>query len=354
MLTEASQEPIISVVIATKNKSEYLFATLLSFCSQTLPPEKYEIIVVCNGETPEEMQLKSYIWELEWPFTLRDFSIEDASVSMARNKGISSSNGEYLVFVDDDCPVAKNFLEAHLKSHDEQDNSYVVGYTRGMNANTLLSDLRTDMINSRTSQTFIKNDIAEDMDTINQRSDSFLMSRMANTYYEEFKDKPGASDFPFWILFIPRNVSINRRNIKKFDAGFKGWGMEDWELGYRLCKSGVKATINPLCINYHLNHRISPSQSYSLLKNLVFFIRKHPEYPAFLSVRFNPRSIKNPTIIKQSLFGISLASFAKNCQIYKNQPPLARLLMWIFGLFTAYLHILGELFKVITGTTITD
>ncbi len=350
----SEQEILLSVIIPTKNKPEYLFVTLLSFCLQTLPYSQFEVLVICNGENEESSQLNSYLSKIEWPFILKIVKLDTGNLSKARNVGINSSQGKYLVFVDDDCPVTTNFLENHLQSQINTKEHYVIGYTIAINAQPYLESIKQKLINNKEqTKILFNNDVAKILKELSENETSFLLSRMANAYHKNFSEPTISLHFPHWILFVARNLSIAKNKMQLFDNDFQGWGLEDWELGYRLYKSGIRALVNQQCINYHLNHSSSSRKYSSFLQNSQRFIRKHPEYQAFLGIRFDPRSI-DASNVNQSIFFLNLESFVTSCHEYSKQKRFKKFFTLNIAKIIAYSYLIIELPKVIYGKNFID
>lgn len=350
----SGQQLLISVIIPTRNKPEYLFVTLFSFCLQALPHNQFEVLVICNGENEESSQLNSYWSQIEWPFILRVFNLQTGNLSNARNVGINHAQGKYLVFVDDDCPVTENFLKNHLQSQIDTKNNYVIGYTIGINAQSYLEIIKEKLINNKQEEILFNNDVAKTLKELSENKTSFLLSRMANAYLKNFSEPTISLHFPHWILFVARNLSIAKNKMQLFDSEFQGWGLEDWELGYRLYKSGIRTLVNQQCINYHLNHSSSSRKYVSFLQNSQIFIRKHPEYEAFLGIRFDPRSIDSPNIVNHSIFSINLECFVNSCREYNKQTEFHKFFTSSIAKINANLYLMSELPKAIYGKTLMD
>ena len=105
----------ISVIIPTYQPQAYLWECLESLCRQSLSADQYELIVVLNGcDEPYHSDIVDFIAhhpDVNFQFIHTD----TAGVSHARNRGMASSRGEYIAFVDDDDLVSDVYLEELLK-----------------------------------------------------------------------------------------------------------------------------------------------------------------------------------------------------------------------------------------------
>jgi glycosyltransferase involved in cell wall biosynthesis len=102
----------ISVVICTHNPREaFLRRVLKALEAQTLPKDRWELILVDNAS---EARL-SEKWPLDWHPHARHVRESTLGLTSARLCGIRESQGEFLVFVDDDNVPAPDYLEAAAK-----------------------------------------------------------------------------------------------------------------------------------------------------------------------------------------------------------------------------------------------
>ena len=106
----------VSVIIPVYNCDEYIGATLKSVINQDF--DSYEIIVIDDGSTDNSLDIiNDTLKDCEIPYKV--VHQENGGVSVARNRGISISAGEYLVFVDADDYIRENHLsELYNENYD--------------------------------------------------------------------------------------------------------------------------------------------------------------------------------------------------------------------------------------------
>jgi glycosyltransferase involved in cell wall biosynthesis len=102
----------ISVIVCAHNPNLiYLKRVFAALEAQAFPKEKWEIILVDNASA----QSLSQSCDLSWHPNNLHVSENQFGLSAARRKGIKSSSGEVLVFVDDDNLLAPNYLEVAFR-----------------------------------------------------------------------------------------------------------------------------------------------------------------------------------------------------------------------------------------------
>lgn len=99
----------ISVVIPTYKPDYTLYECLDSLKNQTLDTDKFEVILVLNGDrNPYEEEINKYIKTS--PLNMNFVYTEEKGVSNARNIGICLAKGEYTTFIDADDWVSEKYL----------------------------------------------------------------------------------------------------------------------------------------------------------------------------------------------------------------------------------------------------
>ncbi|MUG93847.1 glycosyltransferase [Scytonema sp. UIC 10036] len=98
---------LFSIIIPTYNRPEQLTNCLNSLTRLDYPRDRFEVIVVDDGSTtPLESVVAPFYKELN--FTL--LKQTNAGPASARNTGSARAQGKFLVFTDDDCVPAPDWL----------------------------------------------------------------------------------------------------------------------------------------------------------------------------------------------------------------------------------------------------
>lgn len=122
-------KPLVSVIIPTYNRIEYISEAIESVLAQTY--RNYEIIVVDDGSTLNVRKtLEPYKNKIRYLYQ------DNKGLAAARNTGIKDSRGEYLTFLDDDDIFRPRKLEIQasiLEKNTEIDLVYSDYYIFGTN-----------------------------------------------------------------------------------------------------------------------------------------------------------------------------------------------------------------------------
>lgn len=115
-LESARLRPQVSAIVCTHNPRAALFSeTLASLRAQTLPPERWELLVIDNASAPP----LSTAWEVSWHPRGRIIREPELGLTKARLCGFREASAELFVLVDDDNVLASDYLETALALSEE-------------------------------------------------------------------------------------------------------------------------------------------------------------------------------------------------------------------------------------------
>ncbi|MBP0726469.1 glycosyltransferase family 2 protein [Bacillus sp. RG28] len=123
----------VSVIVPSFKGEKVIKRCLESLKEQSLSPNLFEVIFILNGEKDNT---ESIINDFVAENNITNFILlqnEEASVSLARNKGIQKASRKFITFLDDDDTISANYLEKLLEYVDE--NSVVISQVVDVNEN---------------------------------------------------------------------------------------------------------------------------------------------------------------------------------------------------------------------------
>jgi Glycosyl transferase family 2 len=105
-----SETPLISIILATRNRSEFLRRAVASVCAQDYPC--WELVLVDDGSTDETPDVIKQLHAALGGERLRALRICQKGVCAARNHGIAAARGEIIVYLDDDNTMHRLWLKS--------------------------------------------------------------------------------------------------------------------------------------------------------------------------------------------------------------------------------------------------
>ena len=132
--------PLVSVVVATRDRREQLSILLDALDSQTLPRELFEVVIVDDGSVDGSADLA----EARADRVVRNPS--SLGPAGARQQGWPIASAGLIAFTDDDCRPEPDWLEQGLEVHRANSRSIVQGKTRPDELSNI--DLRTPLARS--------------------------------------------------------------------------------------------------------------------------------------------------------------------------------------------------------------
>jgi glycosyltransferase involved in cell wall biosynthesis len=279
----------ISVVMPTCNKDRYLDLTLASFEAQR--DVDYELVLVDDGSSDSTEQL---VERYRSRLPLKYHRQENRGRSNARNSALRLCEGEIVVFSDDDRIVAPDFLAQHASNFEGPGPApLVMGWQRGILSTwredlsvpaTILWELVSrrvlgDVLHQRGPVDLVSaDDVRERFDLTTER---FWLSERwwqegCLPAIEHFGEALEGMHVP-WLLGTTGNMSALRSAVLEvggFDEGFRGWGLEDLDLCYRLHHAGIPSRVSRRAVNFHQAHPTGTGKRTQWLTNLLYLMNK--------------------------------------------------------------------------------
>lgn len=104
---------LISAIICTHNRSDYLAKAIQSLIDQNMPKDKYEIIIVDNCSTDSTRKItEQFLCESR---NIRYIYEPTLGLSYARNAGWQNARGKYVAYLDDDAIACTSWLAKILE-----------------------------------------------------------------------------------------------------------------------------------------------------------------------------------------------------------------------------------------------
>lgn len=213
----------VSLIVSTYNRPDALKLCLLSVFYQSELPD--EIIVGDDGSILDTERLIDDLRKLS-PIELKHIWHEDLGfrLAMMRNKCIAASTGEYIIEIDGDLILHRDFVKDHLAF---AKRGY---YTKGGRVN----------IGRKMTQKICKSGELPRLNIfsigIEGKRENMLhlpiIARFLATRYRKNKEKALGCNMGF---FRDDLLAING-----YDEYYEGWGGEDGDLGRRLQAYGLK------------------------------------------------------------------------------------------------------------------
>ena len=205
----------VSVIVPVYNEERYISATLDSIINQNF--EDFELIVVDDGSTDSTLEIVTEKLSNS-KINHKIIHQENNGVSSARNRGITESSGDYIVFVDADDYI----LTDHLS------NLYNPNYDF-----SLIQLVKKDGSNLSDPHFYDKVEIT---------TDDFIKSEL------EMK-------IPFNFVQLSYNADIIKANSLKFREDVT-YG-EDFDFAMRALSYGDKISINNEITYFYIQHESS-------------------------------------------------------------------------------------------------
>jgi len=225
-----------SLVTPTYNWPEALELLLLSAKRQSVLPN--EIIIADDGSKPETTALIQK-FQANFPIPIIHVWHEDNGNQKPAimNKAIAKSSYDYIIEIDGDIIMHKDFIKDHL--HYAQKGLYLFGSRVNIQQKILKTILQNKMIDFHYFSKGIK-----------KRNRTLRLPFMMNfeKTHEIISKKLRGCNMSFWKEDF---IKVNGFNEELF-----GWGVDDSELIQRLHNLGIKGKrLKNVALAYHIYHK---------------------------------------------------------------------------------------------------
>jgi glycosyltransferase involved in cell wall biosynthesis len=214
----------ISVVIPTYNNKR-LLKNVLEALNDQLDIERggYEVIVVDDGSndnTGEEVADIPRTYPFHYVYLERS---PDSCRARVRNEGWRRARGEFVAFLDSDMIVARSYMRELERYFAARPDMLVISYRYMLKEPIAFEDIQSGRVFQQ-----------------NYRSLEYLEARHFDSQLHSFN--LSALEHP-WHCVYSCNMALPRARLEQlggFDEGYKGWGMEDTDIGYRCYRLGMR------------------------------------------------------------------------------------------------------------------
>ena len=243
-----------SLIICTYNWPKALSLVINSALDQSAQPN--EIIVADDGSDHKTAQIIGKFSELTTIPIIHSWQEDDGCrIPHSRNKAIAKSNYEYIIMIDGDTVLHKDFIKDHLRF--SKQGIYIQGSRVLLQEKFTNNLLRFELF---TSPEFYKKDSKNKLNMLRLPLLSWLISFFKSQNINRIRGC---------------NYSLYKEDIIKvngFNEGITSWGREDSEFVQRLFNIGLKKQYLKFSgIQYHLYHteRTHNNKNNNILENTI-------------------------------------------------------------------------------------
>lgn len=285
----------LSIVTLSKNRTSYLKRCLSSISEQNIPKSLYINVIISIGSINEideewikncfnKSQIKYKLVIIEGNFTR----------SNARNQGIKYANGDYILFLDCDVVLGKNFIYNLAKMHIEKLPDIIIPYLYGYKIN-LDSYLAKYLLDHK--GLFTKQELEDNIDFIDLRENLY------NICQDNLKllSVPWTNAWGTALLVKYQKVI----DINGFDEDYKTWGSEDTDFALRLKESGCDFQLCRDLFAVHMPHQLAQDARKSFNNRILLHKKHYTVDTELLTISQGYLLEQNKMIIESSFIGMS-------------------------------------------------
>ncbi len=207
--------PEISIIVPVYQVEQYIENCIISICNQTFTD--YEVVLVNDGTEDKSVEIAENILKrLKIKYLV--INQKNRGLSAARNTGIKEANGKWIVCIDSDDVIYKDFLKILHESFIDNDVKVSIGNFQMVNNNELFKE--PCMIQK--SRVFEKHEMLQKFLTrkIKIISPAIMIEKEYfvnnNLFYNENIKFSEDQQFIWRVLFITNKYSYNNTQIYNY------------------------------------------------------------------------------------------------------------------------------------------
>ncbi|MFK4438642.1 glycosyltransferase involved in cell wall biosynthesis [Paenibacillus sp. RC73] len=258
-----------SIVIPTYNRAQQLLLTLTSFETQTYSKHLFEVIVADDGSTDGTKEMVEG-FKASYPLIYVSHP-EQRGRSAVRNLGLRRAKGLYIIFCDADFLVLPDFIRIVSRYHRKYPKSVLSGFPHSWDdAYTHYYPDFSPAEKEHFRNTLTQSNLwSADFEAANEiiplitpedilhQTDALSKVMIPSRVPPNVKKQFVKTDVASWTLLVTRCVSIRRSHLARiggFNERFVLYGLEDWDLGYRLHRLKIPFYCMKEVVGYHQEH----------------------------------------------------------------------------------------------------
>lgn len=219
---EEGNLPEVSVLVPIKNEEGHIARCLDSILANDYPPEKYEILVIDGRSSDRSREIVKGYTEKDLP-EVRLLDNPEEIVPTAMNIGLEEARGEIIIRIDGHSYVEDDFIPTSVRTLLEKKEAEAVG-----------GPVRP---------------VLDDSSSYLQRAISIALNSPAASGSARFSGKSGyvttVSFGAYWAEVFEEYGTFDERFVRT----------QDYELNYRIVKSGGRIFMNPEIKSYYYPRR---------------------------------------------------------------------------------------------------
>lgn len=254
----------ISIIVTVYNRFKYVENILQCLLAQTVQP--YEVIFADDG-SKEDLKKILIKYKEKAKFKIKHIYQEDLGFRKSKvcNNAVLESEGEYIIFLDQDAIFPNNLIECFISK--EKENSFSILRVIWSTHDEMLK------IQEKLNE---KKEYKEALEVIEKIQFKKLKKWLLKDKYNNLRYRFKLRDRGTGLMGI--GFGLYKKDyikINGYDEDFEGWGGEDADLGLRLYYSGLKSvSFSTKLPAIHMCHPLDPTKISNEDNNKTIFEKK--------------------------------------------------------------------------------